>query len=56
MKKLADFSTEQRIKRPQVPVVPMQLSDDEATHRLVVHATKRVIKQHYLELEKLAYR
>lgn len=42
--------------RPHTPIVPMNLSDNEATRRLVAHATKRVIKTHKEELQKLAYR
>ncbi|MFA9485963.1 hypothetical protein LU276_05155 [Moraxella haemolytica] len=52
LKKLAT----EPIKRPTTPIVPMQLSDDEATRRLVAHATQRVIKAHKEELQKLAYR
>lgn len=55
MKKLRDFE-KQPIKRPIVPLVEMSLGDNEASKRLIAHATKRVIKQHKEELEKLAYR
>jgi len=36
--------------------VPMQLSGDDATRRLVVSAAKRVIRLHEKELKALAYK
>lgn len=53
MKRLNEHT---RLQRPNVPIVRMDLSDNEATKRLITHATKRVIQQHKQELEKLAYR
>lgn len=50
------FPQPKKNNRPHTPIVPMDLSDTQATHRLVAHATKRVIKTHKDELQKLAYR
>lgn len=52
--KLADVKTDKT--RPHTPIVPMTLTDNDATRRLVAHAAKRVIAEHKHELTKLAYR
>ncbi len=55
VKRLKDFTIENRKPRPIVPVLPMQFGDDEATKR-VMHSATQVIRQHKDELTKLAYK
>lgn len=55
MKKLADFIGKQ-YSRPAVPMVVINLKDDEASRRLIKHAAQRVIKEHKQELIQLAYK
>lgn len=54
MKKLADYKNRKRKSRPIIEVVPMVFDNKQATHRLVLHHVKRVIRKHRDELEKLA--
>ena len=56
VKRLKDFTIENRKPRPIVPVLPMQFGDDEATKRIVMHSATQVIRQHKDELTKLAYK
>ena len=57
IKRLKDISEESREhKNDGAKVVRMELQDDEATKRLVMHSVKRVIAAHKSELEKLAYK
>lgn len=56
VKRLKDFTIENRKPRPIVPVLPMQFGDGEATKRIVMHSAKQVIRQHKDELTKLAYK
>lgn len=57
IKRLKDISEESREhKNDGAKVVRMELQGDEATKRLVMHSTKRVIAAHKSELEKLAYK
>ena len=53
-KRLIDFKTDNRIKRPIFTVLPIKFGHDEATKRVVTHTVKRVIKQHKVELQNLA--
>ena len=39
-----------------VAVVPMDLQNDEATKRLVMHSARRVIKHHKDEIQELAFK
>jgi hypothetical protein len=56
IKRLKAISEESREhKNDGAKVVRMELQDDEATKRLVMHSAKRVIAAHKSELEKLAY-
>ncbi|HFX6309578.1 hypothetical protein HB371_18825 [Acinetobacter baumannii] len=52
--KLKDFHTENRRSRNITPLVPMQLGEDEASKRLVIHTVRRVIQKHKDELIALA--
>ncbi len=56
MKRLKDFKVTERIPRPAIKVLPMQFGDDEATRRIAIHHTKRVISQHKEEIKNLAYK
>ena len=56
MKWLKDFKITERIPRPTLKVVSMQFGDDEATRRIVLHHSKRVIFQHKEEIQKLIYK
>lgn len=55
MKKLADFINKPQ-KRPMMPMVPIDLKDNEASKRLIKHTAERVIKEHKQELVQLAYK
>ena len=55
-KRLIDFKTDKRIKRPIFTVLPIKFGHDEATKRVVTHTARRVIKQHKVELQNLAYK
>lgn len=55
MKQLSDFA-KQPINRPLTPMVDIRLENDKASHRLISHVTKRVIRKHKEELKKLAYK
>ena len=56
IKRLKAISEESREhKNDGAKVVRMELQDDEATKRLVMHSAKLVIAAHKSELEKLAY-
>ena len=52
--KLKDFQTENRRSRNITLLVPMQLGEDEASKRLVIHTVRRVIQKHKDELIALA--
>lgn len=54
MKRLKDFKITERISRQNLEVLPMQLGDDEATRRIVMHYVRSVIRKHREELQKLA--
>ena len=54
MKRLKDFKVTEQIPRPTVKVLPIRFGDDEATRRIVLNHTKRVIRQHREELQKVA--
>lgn len=56
MKRLTDFQINERIPRPAIEVFPMQFGDDKATRRIVLHHTRRVIRQHKEKIQKLAYK
>lgn len=57
IKRLKDISEESREhKNDRAKIVRMELQDDEATKRLVMHSAKHVIAAHKSELEKLAYK
>lgn len=56
--KLQHFGVE-RVESSDVisaAVIPMDLQDDEATKRLVMHSARRVIRQHKEEIQALAYK
>ena len=57
-KRLKDYSLDQVSNRQKVSgqVLPIQVSNDEATKRVVMHSAKRVINQHKAELQELAYK
>lgn len=56
-KRLADIAPHsQNYQNQQAKVVPMDLQNNEATKRLVLHSAKRVISAHQTELRKLADR
>lgn len=56
-KRLADIPPNSRsYQNEQAKVVPMDLQNNEATKRLVLHSAKRVISAHQTELRKLADR
>lgn len=56
MKRLDDFKLTERIPRLAVKILPMQFGDDEATRRIAIHNTRRMIRQHKEEIQKLAYK
>lgn len=56
MKRLKDFKVTEQIPRPTIKVLSMQFCDDEATRRIVMHHTRRVILKHREEIQKLAYK
>ncbi len=53
MKRLKDFKVTEQIPHPAVEFLFMQFGDDEATHRIVMHHARCVIRQHREELQKL---
>ena len=57
-KRLKDYNVDERKDRPTISrqILPISFGEDEATKRVVMHAVKRVIKQHKDELQKLAYK
>lgn len=50
MKRLKDFKVTERISRPAVKFLSMRFGDDEATRRIVLHNTRRMILQHKEEI------
>ncbi|WP_234954420.1 hypothetical protein [Acinetobacter johnsonii] len=56
MKRLADFTVTMPTPRPAVKVLLIEFGTDEATHRIMIHHARRVIRQHIEEIQKLAYK
>ncbi|MDC5278289.1 hypothetical protein OHW85_22405 [Acinetobacter baumannii] len=54
MKKLKDYQIQHRKIRSNFLLVSMQLGDDDASKRLVIHAARRIIQKHKDELNALA--
>ena len=57
-KRLRDYSLENPIARTKTSgqVLPIEFSNNEATKRVVMHSAKRVIQQHKVEIQELAYK
>ena len=56
--RLKDFGIEDSVPVTHIPmnVVDIKFQDNDATRRMVMHAAKRVIRQHKDEIQELSYK